>query len=323
MLDDLQKIHERDNEDALNTVAKEWQQFAVEFEFTPAYVPAHILNVVYAGMGGSALPGLLVPTWPTLRVPFETVRGYDIPPYVEAIQRAAELGAQIAVITHGGTLADLAREKGYPLALLPEIRQPRFAMLYGLKALATLLEQAGLCSVDQLELHAAAEFLRTETEAWQPTVPVAHNLAKQIAQECMGRSAVIYSGPRLAPVAYKWKIDINESAKQVAWWGSYPEFNHSEFIGWSKQPEQKPYTVIDLRSEFEHPRIQKRFEVTERLLSGMRPAPIVVQAKGQTVLEQLIWAAVLGDFVSLYLALLNGSNPTPLELVDKLKRALA
>src|SRR5262249_47331316 len=97
------------------------------------------------------------------------------------------------------------------------------------------------------------------------------------------------------------------------------EFNHNEFIGWSEQPHDKPYAVVDLRSNLDHPRIQKRFEVSQRLLSGMRPAPHVVQLQGRTHLEQLIWAVTFGDFVTLYLDLLNSMHPTPVTLVEKLK----
>jgi len=342
MLDDLQKIHERDSEDALGIAATEWEQLTADFTFEPTYASGELLNVVYSGMGGSALAALLVPTWPTLQVPFEVVRGYEIPPYVgektlfiacsysgnteetiEAIGHAAEKGARIAVIAGGGKLADIAREKGYPLAVLPKVQQPRFAVFYNLKALVTLLEQAGLCTVDHEALKAAADFLRSEAEGWLPTVPTASNQAKQIAQECMGKSVVVYGGPKMAPAAYKWKIGINESAKQVAWWDAFPEFNHNEFIGWSKQPDQKPYAVIDLRSTFEHPRVQKRFEVTERLLSGMRPAPTVVEVKGETLLQQLLWAVMLGDFVSVYCGIQNGVDPTPVDLVEKFKKVLS
>ena len=90
-------------------------------------------------------------------------------------------------------------------------------------------------------------------------------------------------------------------------------------IGWSSHPIEKPYGIVDLRSNLEHPRVQKRFEVTEKLLSGRRPAPNVVQVKGETILEQLLWAVAYGDFVSIYLALLNNVNPAPVELVEKFK----
>jgi glucose/mannose-6-phosphate isomerase len=138
----------------------------------------------------------------------------------------------------------------------------------------------------------------------------------------IGKSVVVYGGPKLWPAAYKWKISFNENSKQVAWAGAIPEFNHNEFIGWSKQPHDKPYAVVDLRSHLEHERVQKRFEVTERLLSGLRPAPHVVQAQGATLLEQLLWTVAFGDFVSLYTGILNGLNPAPVELVEKFKKEL-
>ena len=124
------------------------------------------------------------------------------------------------------------------------------------------------------------------------------------------------------PAAYKWKISFNENGKHVAWYGIYSEFNHNEFIGWSKQPVDKPYCVIDLRSELEHPRIQKRFVLSERLLSGLRPEPVVVEAKGNNKLEQLLYCVLLGDFVSLYTAIAGEINPEPVDLVEKFKLML-
>jgi glucose/mannose-6-phosphate isomerase len=93
-------------------------------------------------------------------------------------------------------------------------------------------------------------------------------------------------------------------------------------MGWTKQPVDKPYAVIELRSNLEHERVQKRFEVTEQLLSGMRPAPIVVKPEGESLLEQLLWVVALGDFVTLYVALLNGLNPAPVDLIEKFKKEL-
>ena len=121
------------------------------------------------------------------------------------------------------------------------------------------------------------------------------------------------------PAAYKWKISFNENAKHIAWCGAYSEFNHNEFIGWSEQPVDKPYSVIDLRSDLEHPRIQKRFVLSERLLSGRRPTPTVVNAVGSNKIEQLLYCVLLGDFVSLYTAIAGGINPEPVDLVEKFK----
>lgn len=341
MLDDLKLIHERDADDTLGIAERQGRQLSHGFETSQK--PVDVDNIVYAGMGGSALAALLSTSWPAYTKPFQVLRGYDIPAYVSertyfiacsysgnteetisALEQAAAKGAQIAIIAGGGKLADMAREKGYPLAVLPKAEQPRYAVLYNFKALLTLLGQAGLLDGNDVgkKLEKTAGFLQEAVKQWVATVPTAKNRAKQIAQEVIGKSAVIYAGPKLGPAAYKWKIGFNENAKNVAWTDEFPEFNHNEFMGWTQQPRQKPYTVIDLRSSLEHPRVQKRFEVTERLLSGMRPAPIVVQAEGDDLLEQLLWTVVFGDFVTLYTALLNGLNPAPVDLIEKFKKSL-
>jgi glucose/mannose-6-phosphate isomerase len=243
---------------------------------------------------------------------------------LSALEQAVSKKAQIVVLAGGGQLADIAKQRNYPLVTLPKVVQPRYAVFYNLKGLLTILIQAGLLEEKPIndELEATAEFLNNEVNVWTPVTPTAKNRAKQIALEVIGKSAVIYAGPKLSPVAYKWKISFNENAKQIAWTNQFSEFNHNEFIGWSKQPVDKPYAIIDLRSKLEHPRIQKRFEVTERLLSGMRPAPIIVEAEGDTLLKQLLWTTQLGDFVTLYTAILNGINPAPVDLVERFKQAL-
>ncbi len=343
MLDDLQLIHMRDGQDALGIAAKQWQQLDYEFEPTVSVQVARIANIVYAGMGGSALAGMLLHSWPGLPVPFEIVRDYSIPTYVNdhtlfisssysgnteeavsALIEAEAKGAQIAITTAGGKLADIARKKNYPLFVEPSGYQPRHTLLYQFKALLSVLVQAKVLQAAEIgpQLEQAKDFLCGQANIWAPTVPTVQNQAKQIAQELMGKSVVVYAGSKLFPAAYKWKINCNENAKQIAWCNQYSELNHNEMLGWTKQPVDKPYAVVELRSNLEHPRIQKRFEVTERLLSGLRPEPIVVQAQGQTILEQMLSTIALGDFVSLYLAVLNGIDPTPVELIEKFKLEL-
>ncbi len=342
MLDDLKYIHEHDGQDALGIAEKQWQQLENVLELPD--LSMSVDNIVYAGMGGSALSALISQSWPGYHLPFEVIRGYTLPAYVgnktlciiasysgnteetlACLEQAQAKAAHIVIIAGGGKLQAVAQQNNYPLALIPKVEQPRFAALYILKAIVTILEKAKLVASEEAEqnLHQAGQFLRQSIQAWLPTVPAANNQAKQIAQELMGKSIVIYSGPELFPAAYKWKISFNENAKQIAWCNQLPEANHNEILGWTQQPVQKPYSVIDIRSNLEHPRIQKRFLVTERLLSGLRPSPIVINPTGETLLQQLLWTITLGDFVSLYLALLNGLNPTPVELIEKLKKALA
>jgi glucose/mannose-6-phosphate isomerase len=341
MIDDLKYIHDRDAQDALGIAEKQWQQLHEDFEVN--WQPkVEIKNIIVGGMGGSALAASFIPTWPKTSVPYEIVRDYDLPPYagsqtlfiassysgnteetLSALRQAEERGCQIGVITSGGALAEQASQKGYPMCLLPAGVQPRMAALANLAALIALLEPTGLVGEGRVaELREAGKWLKNEFSSWLPTAPSSRNQAKQLALEVIGKSPVVYAGPKLFPAAYKWKISFNENAKNVAWCSQIPEFNHNEFLGWTSHPTEKPYAVIDLTSDFEHDQVKKRFEISDRLLSGKRPAAITVEAKGDTVLKQLLWTVALGDFVSLYTALLNGLNPTPVELIEKLKKAL-
>lgn len=341
MLDDLKLIHERDAQDALGVAEKQPRQLVHKYNVSvDSLKGSEIENIIVGGMGGSALAASLVATWPKLRIPFEIVRNYELPGYadpktlfiassysgnteetLEALSQAESANCQIVVIASGGKLAERAQEKGYPLFKLPAGFQPRMAVFYNFAAITQLFYELGY-TVDLSELEKAADWLEHETQSFLPAVPSKQNPAKQLALELVGSSVVVYAGPLLAPAAYKWKININENAKTVAWYNILPEFNHNEFLGWTSHPVEKPYKIVDLRSNLEHERVQKRFEVTDKLLSGRRPSPEVVQAQGNTPLKQLLWTIQLGDFVSLYLALLNGLNPTPVDLIEKLKKEL-
>jgi glucose/mannose-6-phosphate isomerase len=298
MLDDLKYIHEKDAQDALGKAEHQAEQLRHDFDIPS--LPGPYDNIVFAGMGGSALSALLSKTWPAYKVPFEIVRNYTIPPYVgertlfiassysgnteetiSALEQAATTGAHIAVISSGGKLADFAREHNHAYAAIPTGYQPRHAVLYMFRALVLVLEHAGLVAVDQAEaaIRETADFVGNAMKAWLPDVPTAQNPAKQLALELAGKSVVVYGGPQMFPAVYKWKISFNENAKNIAWCDEIPEFNHNEFLGWTSHPVDKPYAVVDLRSNLEHERVQKRFVVTERLLSGLRPAPHVVKFK--------------------------------------------
>ena len=340
MLDDRNVVAQRDSQNALGVAGDQWQYFSADFaaEFTPRI---DIQNIVWAGMGGSALPATAILQWPTVKVPFEIVRDYEIPGYVSestlfiassysgnteetlsALEHAETKGAQIVIISAGGKLAEIAREKEYPLFEIPSGIQPRMATFYFVNAFMQIVKNCNLTTGSVEELRAVGEWLQQETAAWGPENDLSNNIAKQLATQLVGKTPIVYAGPKLWSAANKWKICFNENSKNTAWANQYPEFNHNEFIGWSSHPIEKPFAVIEIRSTLEHERVTKRFEVSERLLSGMRPSPIVVIPRGETILQQLAWSFALGDFVSIYVGILNGVNPTPVELVEKLKKEL-
>jgi glucose/mannose-6-phosphate isomerase len=345
MLDDLKYIHEKDAQDALGIAEKQWQQYKYDFKFQ--WQPQNPVDrIVVAGMGGSGLAAKVIKSWPGVPAPYDVAQDYELPEYIDrftllvcssysgnteeilsalekAMAKPEDLRPMVVVVASGGKLLESAQAQNLPHIQLPGGLQPRMTLGYQMRALLEIFERSGKLTGALGQLDDAADWLKDQMSDWPPTVPSAKNPAKQLAQELMGKSPVIYAGPKLFPAAYKWKISFNENAKNVAWCSSYPEFNHNEFLGWTSHPTEKPYGVVDLRSNLEHPQVQKRFEVSDRLLSGKRPAAHVVNAQGDTLLKQLLWVIALGDFVSLYVALLNGLNPTPVDLIEKFKKELA
>lgn len=343
MLDDINVIKQRDPQDALGFINQQPEQLAYDFGNTQAtFGDTPIHNVVFAGMGGSSLVAEMARTWPVLDIPYVIWKDYGLPKFVNentlvicssysgnteealsSLEAAQQKNAQIAVISGGGKLLDIATQQGYLLAKIPHCPQPRTAIFYMYRALVGIFVVAKLVPEEFLdELSLLVEPLKKATQAWAPNVPQENNPAKRMAGDIVGKTPIIYAGPLMYPVAYKWKINTNENAKNTAWCNVLPEFNHNEFMGWTSHPIEKPFAVIDLISSFENPRILKRFEVSDRLLSGVRPKAIRVEAQGASLLEHMLFLTLFGDFVTTYMAILNGVNPTPVELVEKLKTEL-
>lgn len=342
MLDDLNYVAQKDPQDMLGIMLDGVSQLKHTFDLTGKALPKkeQVDNVVVLGMGGSALAAEYMRVWPGLHIPFEICRQYTVPLYVnerslvivssysgnteetlDAMEDAQKKGARLAVVTSGGMLLERAKAQNLPCALIPDGEQPRACVFYDLKALMTILQAVGLYHGATVELSQVADTLAHATEQWGPHIPTKSNTPKKLAEEMVGKTPVIYGGILYA-AAYKWKINCNENAKNLAFCNQMSEFDHNEFLGWTSHPIEKPFVVFDLISSFDHPEIQKRFVLGNKLLSGMRPEAIEIQAQGSSLLEQLIWVTLLGDVTSVYLAILNGVNPTPVDLVEKLKKEL-
>lgn len=343
-LDNQNVLAQRDPEGALTVAAEQYTQAAYD---APVVNNEHdnreITSVVVTGMGGSALAALLAKAWlkNDITIPFEIVRSYNLPGYVgantlviassysgnteetvSALNEAKERGAQIGVLASGGKLIGIAAEEEMAYVNLPGGLQPRMAVIYNLRGLLALLENFGIVKDKQQEVAALSDWLGEESKKWLSTVPTEQNYAKQLADLAVGKTPVFYGGALTSPVAYKWKISWNENAKNVSFWNEYSEFNHNEFMGWTSHPVEKPFVIFDLISSFEHPQILRRFEISDRLLSGLRPKANVVKLEGYSLIAQMLWGSILADFVSIYLAILNGVDPTPVDLIEKLKKEL-
>lgn len=302
-----------------------------------------IKNIVFTGMGGSALGSEIIKNWlgHRLSVPLVISKGYHLPGFVDehslvvvssysgnteetlsSLDQAEKLNAQIAVMSAGGKLLELAQQKNYLTLKLPQVSQPRFSALAATRAVGCLLGDMGLAGAIDLrrETLTAADFLDEEKSSWSLD-KMGDNQARQIALKLKDKIAIIYAGPALAAASYKWKIDINENAKQMAFANVFPELNHNEYQGWIF-PESKHVATVNLQSSFDFNRIKKRMQVTKQIIARHDYTPIEVIARGQTLLEQLLWTIMLGDYVSAYLGILNAIDPTPVKLVEELKQKL-
>jgi glucose/mannose-6-phosphate isomerase len=343
-LDNQNIINQKDPAGALGVAAMQYEQASFDAEvWNKEHDEREITGIVVTGMGGSALAALIAKVWlkNELKISFEIIRGYDLPSYVtrntlviassysgnteetlSALEHAEKAGAQLAIIASGGKLIDIAREYNISHVNLPDGLQPRMAVIYNLRALLAILENFSLVHGKQDEVEALSGWLGRESAAWAPDVPTQDNWAKQLAEESVGKTPVFYGGALTSPVAYKWKISWNENAKNTSFWNEYPEFNHNEFMGWTSHPVEKPFVIFDLVSSFEHPQILRRFEISDRLLSGKRPKANTINLAGESLIAQLLWGSIFADYVSIYLAILNGVDPTPVDLIEKLKKEL-
>ena len=341
MLDSTEFIAKYDQHDALGVIAGQPDQLLHIYDEIELPSGEGLTSIVLTGMGGSALAAEFVKNWlgDRLPLPFEIVRGYQLPGFVgpntlviassysgnteetvAAMADAQKRGARIVVVASGGKLTELAQAGNYPHYVLPGGLQPRLAVLYGVKALVSMIEHLGIQTGLTAELEAASAWVKTKQTAWQAASPTAENAAKRIAAVLHGHPVVVYGGPMLSLPTMKWKIDINENSKHLAFYNNMSEFNHNEFNGWA-HPSPNDFKVVELRSDLDHSQIQKRFDITNKLLAD-RFVPIEVIADGETKLEQMLYTLLLGDYVSAYLAFLNEIDPTPVDLIEELKREL-
>jgi len=288
------------------------------------------------GMGGSAIGGDLAAAalGDRLTGPMATVRGYALPSWatpewtvlcssysgnteetLACFDAAEALGANRLVASIGGQLVDRARDTGVPVVGLPGIFQPRAAVAYMVVVAAEAAYLAGVAPRVHTEVDAAAAFLGEQAETLQQQ-------AREIAALVAGAVPVIYGSDLTAPVARRWKTQVNENAKLHAWWGELPEANHNELLGWSGSLGDERPAAIFLEDRDQHPRVGHRFELTAKAIEPNAASVVRVETAGETRIERLMWTVMLGDLVSLEIARQRGVDPLPIEAIQRFKEEM-
>ncbi|MDP9236822.1 MAG: bifunctional phosphoglucose/phosphomannose isomerase [Chloroflexota bacterium] len=303
-------------------------------------------RVVVLGMGGSGVGGGLVQALAVdvrARVPVSVVRGYGLPAYVDertlvlassnsgnteetvtAFESAVEAGAMCVAITTGGKLGELADKHDIPSLGFEWQGEPRSALGWSTASLLAICGGLGLLPDLGADLGLALEAMQTLCEECSRDVPEAGNPAKELARRFQGKLAVIIGAQALAPVAYRWRTQINENAKAWAVADELPEMNHNAPLGFGAPRALLPLLhVVLLRHASMHPRIVLRVEATLQQLHTAGVAAEVVHVPGPSILAQMLWAIQLGDFMSYYLGLLHGVDPSPMGALEWIKSYMA
>lgn len=294
--------------------------------------PAEAAGLAVCGMGGSAIGADLAAAalGDTLTRPLVTVRGYGLPSWLTpewtvlcssysgnteetlaCFEAAEALGARRLVASTGGELADSARAGDVPVIGLPGILQPRAAVAYMLTIAAEVAALAGVGPRLHTEIDAAAAFLAERGKELQVR-------AAEVAAALEGKVPVITGADLTAPLARRWKTQVNENAKAPAFFSELPEANHNELCGWAGDT----FAAILLEDADQHPRERRRFELTGETIEAAGATVVRLETEGETRISRLFWGVMLGDLVSLALAETRGVDPVPVEAIEGFKGAL-
>jgi glucose/mannose-6-phosphate isomerase len=301
-------------------------------------------QVLIIGMGGSAiggdlLRGLLLAECP---VPIIVRRDYSLPAFVDrrtlviacsysgnteetlaGFESAVRSGARVVSVTTGGELERRTREQGLPLCLYHYESQPRAALGYLLVFPLGILQHLGLCRDKSADVAEAAAVMRRWQEEIKETVPAAENAAKSLANKLYRRLPVIYGAQHLSAVAQRWKAQFNENAKSWGVFDVLPELNHNSVVGYPSPPDLSRLAhVIMLKSTLNQPRVRLRFDITHELLQKHGLACDTVEARGSSLLAQVLSTIHFGDYVSYYVAMLHEVDPWSIGNIDIVKARL-
>lgn len=296
-------------------------------------VSGEITGIIVAGMGGSGHPGDMLKAYAQyteLKIPVFVVRDYELPEFaasktlvfaisysgnteetISALKASVRKGCRIVVITSGGKLRQIAEQHRLPLILVPQGIQPRLALGYMFVPMLSVLSGSGLVKDTAAEARKAASFLRQAKVKEQ---------ARQLSEKMAGKVPLIYSSAQIGIAAYIWKILINECAKTHAFSNVLPEMNHNEINAFGNL-EAKYYAVF-LQDELDSERVRARMAISKDIISKSGVESTQIMLKGNSFLTKLFTAIQAGMYVSYFLALKYGTDPTSVPVIEELKARL-
>lgn len=290
-------------------------------------ISGEFTNIIVTGMGGSAIGGDLLKSYlHETKIPVFVNRGYKMPKFVDeyslvfavsysgnteetisAVKDAIERKAKVIGITSGGKLADICEK----VIKVPSGFQPRAALGYLFFPMLGILHNSKVVDVKNTELNEMLNILKKKEEFKEE----AESLAKKLKEKI----PIIYSSELLMPAAYRFKTQINENAKLPAFFNVFSEMNHNEINAFRGM--DRKFTAILIKDAHDNERIKKKMEICQEIM-GERVDVEEINVQGENLLARLFSPIYLGDFTSYYLAILNRVDPSPVEVIERLKQKL-
>jgi len=306
---------------------------------------AEIKNIVIIGMGGSAIGGDILRSYlaDEVAIPILINRNYGLPRFVNqhtlliaasysgnteetlaAFEQGRQRGCQIIVATTGGKLGALAVENNYPHVILPAGLQPRAALGYSFGPLLQIMEKLGYVSGQGEIVEATCAHLSASRKKLGMNIAEKRNAARQLAAKLKDKIAVVYAGADYYDtVAIRFKGQICENAKALAYANICPEFNHNELVGFDFPPKLvAKLVVIFLTGPADSQGVTKRFKIINKIFTEKKITTVILKAQGPNRLAEIFTLIQFGDLASYYLALINKTDPSPVHVINRLKTAL-
>lgn len=293
-------------------------------------------NIVITGLGGSGIGGKIVAQLVknNIDTPVFVNNGYHLPAFVnektlvivssfsgnteetlEAMKIAQNKNSEIACISSGGKVIELAKENNYNYILLPSCHSPRAMLSYSLTQQFFILNHYGFINGDfKTSIANAIQLIDNEIDNIKSE-------ALKVAKGIKGKTPIIYSEESYEGASIRLRQQLNENAKTLCWHHVLPEMNHNELVGWAGGKNE--YAVILFRNDSDYIRTQKRMEISKEVIEKYTNTHFEIWSKGNNPIEKSIYLIILGDWISIFLAELLDVDPIEIKVINHLKGELA
>mgnify|MGYP006077143021 CR=1 FL=1 len=295
-----------------------------------------ISSILVCGLGGSGIGGKIVSLLlkKDLKVPFLCINDYEVPAWVNentlviassysgnteetlaAVTVCKSRGSEITVITSGGTILEMAKENNWNCFIVPGGEQPRAMLAYSLVQQVYILERYALISnQNTIDLAGVPDFIEVEGAGIRDE-------ALRLATAFHGKRPIIYAGNDFEGICVRWRQQINENAKELAWHHVLPEMTHNELVGWAGG--SNVHVPLFLSSNLNHPRTNRRWEICKEVIAKYTDTVLEMTAKGQNKITQNFYLIHLGDWVSYLMSEIKQIDPVEVEVISHLKDEMA